>query len=131
MDWKRLTADTKQLFSKFQKETPATFEGFGVMGKDAKKNGHLSEKTKEFIALGISVAVRCESCIGLHVEHLVRLGATREELVEALSMSSYMGGGPSITYSARHWKPLIKYQIRNYDEHLISKRARHRQSSHY
>ena len=44
---------------------------------------------------------RCESCIGLHVEHLVRLGATREELVEALSMSSYMGGGPSITYSAK------------------------------
>ena len=54
-----------------------------------------------FIALGISVAVRCESCIGLHVEHLVRLGATREEFVEALSMSSYMGGGPSITYSAK------------------------------
>ena len=79
MDWKKLTADTKQLFSKFQKETPATFEGFGV----------------------ISVAVRCESCIGLHVEHLVRLGATREELVEALSMSSYMGGGPSVTYSAK------------------------------
>ena len=131
MDWKKLTADTKQLFSKFQKETPATFEGFGVMGKDAKKNGHLSEKTKEFIALGISVAVRCESCIGLHVEHLVRLGATREELVEALSMSSYMGGGPSITYVLRHWKPLIKYQIRNYHEHLISKRARHRQSSHH
>ena len=101
MDWKKLTTDTKQLFSKFQKETPATFEGFGIMGKDAKMDGHLSEKTKEFIALGISIAVRCESCIGLHVEHLVRLGATREELVEALSMSSYMGGGPSITYSAK------------------------------
>ena len=101
MDWKKLTTDTKHLFSKFQKETPATFEGFGIMGKDAKMDGHLSEKTKEFIALGISIAVRCESCIGLHVEHLVRLGATREELVEALSMSSYMGGGPSITYSAK------------------------------
>ena len=101
MDWKKLTTDTKHLFAKFQKETPGTFEGFGVMGKEAKKDGHLSEKTKEFIALGISVAVRCESCIGLHVEHLVRLGATREELVEALSMSSYMGGGPSITYSAK------------------------------
>ena len=101
MDWKKLTTDTKQSFSKFQKETPSTVEGFGIMGKDAKKDGHLSEKTKEFIALGISIAVRCESCIGLHVEHLVRLGTTREELVEALSMSSYMGGGPSITYSAK------------------------------
>ncbi len=46
-------SENLDLFSKFQKETPATFEGFGVMGKDAKKNGHLSEKTKEFIALGI------------------------------------------------------------------------------
>ena len=101
MDWKKLTGKTKQSFAKFHKETPATFEGFGVMGKEAKKEGHLSEKTKEFIALGISIAVRCESCIGLHVEHLVRLGATKEELVEALSMSSYMGGGPSITYSAK------------------------------
>ena len=101
MDWKKLTGETKQNFAKFHMETPKTFEGFGVMGKDAKKDGHLSEKTKEFIALGISIAVRCESCIGLHVEHLVRLGATKEELVEALSMSSYMGGGPSITYSAK------------------------------
>ena len=101
MDWKKLAGETKQNFAKFHKVSPETFDGFGIMGKDAKKDGHLSEKTKEFIALGISIAVRCESCIGLHVEHLVRLGATKEELVEALSMSSYMGGGPSITYSAK------------------------------
>ena len=101
MDWKKLTGETKQNFAKFHKVSPETFDGFGIMGKDAKKEGHLSEKTKEFIALGISIAVRCESCIGLHVEHLVRLGATKEELVEALSMSSYMGGGPSITYSSK------------------------------
>ena len=33
MDWKKLTADTKQLFSKFQKETPATFEGLELWVK--------------------------------------------------------------------------------------------------
>ena len=101
MDWKKLTGETKQSFAKFHKETPATFEGFGVMGKDAKKEGHLSEKTKEFIALGIAIATRCESCIGFHVASLVRLGATKGEFIEALSMASYMGGGPSITYSAK------------------------------
>jgi alkylhydroperoxidase/carboxymuconolactone decarboxylase family protein YurZ len=31
----------------------------------------------------------------------VRLKATREELVEALAMVSYMGGGPAISYSAK------------------------------
>jgi alkylhydroperoxidase/carboxymuconolactone decarboxylase family protein YurZ len=35
------------------------------------------------------------------MEHLIRLGATRGEVVEALSMCSYMGGGPSIMYSAK------------------------------
>ena len=101
MDWNKFLSETKANFEKFSKSSPETFKGFGIMGKDAKKNGALSEKTKEFIALGISIATRCESYIGLHMEHLVRLGATRDEIIEALSMSSYMGGGPSITYSAK------------------------------
>ena len=50
MDWKKLTGETKQNFAKFHKVSPETFDGFGIMGKDAKKDGHLSEKTKEFIA---------------------------------------------------------------------------------
>ena len=101
MDWNKFLDETRENFAKFSASSPETFKGFGIMGKEAKKNGALNEKTKEFIALGISIATRCESCIGLHMEHLVRLGATREEIIEALSMSSYMGGGPSITYSAK------------------------------
>ena len=61
----------------------------------------LSEKTKEFVALGIAISTKCESCIGLHIEHLIRLGATRKEIVEVLSVCSYMGGGPSIMFSAK------------------------------
>ena len=71
------------------------------MGKPVKRNGELTEKTKEFIALGIAISTRCESCIGLHMEHLIRLGATRKEIVEVLSVCSYMGGGPSIMISAK------------------------------
>ena len=101
MDWKSFLSDTKKSFANLNKNIPKTFNGFNHMGKEAKKDGELSEKTKEFIALGIAIATRCESCIGFHVASLVRLGATKGELVEALSMASYMGGGPSITYSAK------------------------------
>ena len=101
MDWKSFLSDTKKSFANLNKKIPETFNGFNHMGKEAKKDGELSEKTKEFIALGIAIATRCESCIGFHVASLVRLGATKGELVEALSMASYMGGGPSITYSAK------------------------------
>ena len=60
-----------------------------------------SEKTKELVALGIAISTRCEICIAFHVNSLVRLKTTREELCEALEMISYMGGGPSISYSAK------------------------------
>ena len=53
------------------------------------------------MALGIAISTRCESCIGFHVETLIKLGMTREELIEILAMCSYMGGGPSITFSTK------------------------------
>jgi AhpD family alkylhydroperoxidase len=71
------------------------------MGKAAKTGGALDEKTKEFIALGIAISTRCESCIGFHTKSLLRLGASREEFCEALAMCSYMGGGPAISFSAK------------------------------
>ncbi|WP_419739456.1 carboxymuconolactone decarboxylase family protein [Ruegeria sp.] len=104
MDWKDFMAETEANIGTLSKEVPDTVRGFGMMGKAAKTDGALSEKTKEFIALGIAIATRCDSCIGFHVKSLVRLGATREELCEALSMATYMGGGPSFAYSAKALK---------------------------
>ncbi|NVO55941.1 carboxymuconolactone decarboxylase family protein [Rhodobacteraceae bacterium B1Z28] len=104
MDWKDFMAETEANIGSFSKEIPETVRGFGIMGKAAKADGALSEKIKEFMALGIAVATRCDSCIGFHVRSLVRLGATRDEMCEALAMATYMGGGPSFTYSAKALK---------------------------
>ena len=101
MDWKDFMAETEARIGAFSKEVPETVRGFGMMGKAAKTDGALSEKTKEFMALGIAIATRCDSCIGFHVRALIRLGATREELCEGLAMATYMGGGPSYAYSAK------------------------------
>ncbi|EBA17689.1 hypothetical protein RSK20926_18162 [Roseobacter sp. SK209-2-6] len=104
MDWNTFMAEIEADIGSFSKEVPETVKGFGIMGKAAKTNGALSEKTKEIMALGIAVATRCDSCIGFHVRALVRLGITREELCEALAMATYMGGGPSYAYSAKALK---------------------------
>lgn len=101
MDWHDFMAETEANIGKLNKEIPETVKGFGIMGKAAKADGALSEKTKEFIALGIAIATRCDSCIGFHVRSLVRLGATRDEVCEALAMATYMGGGPSYAFSAK------------------------------
>jgi alkylhydroperoxidase/carboxymuconolactone decarboxylase family protein YurZ len=46
------------------------------------------------------VAARCDPCIGYHVQAAVKLGATRQELDETLGVAVYMGGGPSLMYTA-------------------------------
>lgn len=104
MDWKEFMVETEANIASLSKEIPETVKGFGRMGQAAKTDGALSEKTKEFIALGIAIATRCDSCIGFHVRSLVRLGASRDELNEALAMATYMGGGPSFAYSAKALK---------------------------
>ncbi|MDG2403933.1 MAG: carboxymuconolactone decarboxylase family protein [Paracoccaceae bacterium] len=101
MNWSIFLNDTLRRMGAFQAEAPDIFSGFNIMGKAAKKNGVLDEKTKELIALGIAISTRCDSCIGFHVKSLVRLGTTRAEFCEALEMISFMGGGPSITFSAK------------------------------
>ena len=101
MDWKGFMAEIEADIATYSKEVPETVRGFGIMGKAAKTNGALDERTKEFMALGIAIATRRDSCIGFHVKSLIRLGLTREELVEALAMATYMGGGPSYAYSAK------------------------------
>jgi len=75
-------------------------QGFSAMAQAACRNGVLDKKTKELIALALGVAAHCDACLGFHAEALVKLGATRQEVEEALGMSIYMGGGPSLMYAA-------------------------------
>ena len=63
-------------------------------------DGALDKKTKELIALAVGVAARCDGCIGFHTKALARLGASTEEVHEALGVAIYMGGGPVAMYAA-------------------------------
>jgi len=83
-------------------------KGFSSMAKEAMKEGSLSALHKELIALAIGVSARCDGCIGFHVKALIRLGVTREQLMETLGICTYMGGGPSLMYAAE--------AVRAYDE---------------
>ncbi len=79
---------------------PDVMKSFSDLGRAATANGALDKKTKELIALALSVAVRCDPCIGFHTQSLVKLGATRQEVDETLGVAVYMGGGPSLMYAA-------------------------------
>jgi AhpD family alkylhydroperoxidase len=80
--------------------TPEVMKSFGELGRAATADGALDRKTKELIALALSVASRCEPCIGFHMQTLVKLAVTRQEIDETLGVTTYMGGGPSLMYAA-------------------------------
>ena len=101
MSWKDKLDGTRNQLRGLNKTIPDTTRAFGALGKSVKEGGVLEFKTKEFVALGIAVATRCEACIVLHVETLIRAGATREEIGDVLAMTIQMGGGPSMMYAAK------------------------------
>jgi len=80
-----------------------TLNQFAALSKAALADGALDKKMKELIALSIGVATHCDGCIGFHTKALKRLGATDGEVAEALGMTVYMGGGPSLMYAADAW----------------------------
>lgn len=91
---------------------PDAVKAYGSLSKTAQVPGALDHRTKELIALAISVATRCDGCIAYHARNSVRAGATRQEIAEMLAVTLQMGGGPSMVHAAD--------ALRAYDEFAAS-----------
>lgn len=96
----QITTDVSKALATLHKENTETMQGFSAMAKASLKDGALTELQKELIALAIAVTQRCDACIGFHVKALIRLGASREQIMETLGVCTYMGGGPALMYAA-------------------------------
>ena len=99
-DYIEITRSISANLKDLRKNQSDTMQGFSAMAAGALKDGALSKKMKELIALAIGISTRCDGCIGFHAEALVKLGATRAEVEEAIGMAVYLGGGPSLMYAA-------------------------------
>ena len=101
MTWQAKLDSTRDQLRGLNKTIPDTTRAFGALGKAVKEGGTLDFKTKEFVALGIAVVKQCEACIALHIEALIKAGASREEVSDVLSMTIQMGGGPAMMYAGK------------------------------
>lgn len=99
-DYGRIAADVSKQTSVLKQDIPETMAGFYAMAGAACKEGALDARTKEIVALGIAVATRCDPCIAFHTRALVKMGVSKAEFEELLGVAVYMGGGPSLMYSA-------------------------------
>ena len=64
----------------------------GTFGRD----GALSRKTKELIMVGITCALRAQRGVRIHSQRALSLGATPQEVLEAMEVAAIPGGMPGL-----------------------------------
>jgi AhpD family alkylhydroperoxidase len=84
----------------FYSKKSKVYKSFLDMEKNTYTDGALRKKYKELIAVGISVATNCESCMEWHIKQALDDGASQDEILEAVEVGVEMSGGPG-TVSAR------------------------------
>lgn len=100
-DWPQMATELSGAIKEVRLGAPDVMKAFSAMAKAATDAGALDAKTKELIALGIAVAIRCDGCVAFHAQAAVRHGAMRDEVMETMGMALYMGAGPSLMYAAQ------------------------------
>jgi 4-carboxymuconolactone decarboxylase len=85
-------------------------KAFGPFFQTLMKEGALSVKQKELIAVGIAIATRCEPCIYSHVEKSLKSGATAAEVMDAAGVAVMMGGGPAYVYT-----PVVASALKHFE----------------
>jgi AhpD family alkylhydroperoxidase len=99
-NYRDITRSVSASLGQLRADQPDLMKNIRALSDTALRDGVLDHKTKELIALCLGVAGHCDACIGFHVKALVKAGATRAEIEEALGVAVYMGGGPSLMYAA-------------------------------
>ncbi|WP_347924977.1 carboxymuconolactone decarboxylase family protein [Pontimicrobium sp. SW4] len=71
---------------------------------NAYQAGALDVKTKELLGLVASAVLRCDDCVRYHLETCHKEGLKKEEVVEALSIATLVGGTIVIPHLRRAYE---------------------------
>lgn len=101
MNEKLLADDNKVIKRIFNLDTNAYMEGA------------LDVKTKELLGLVASAVLRCDDCIKYHLETSYKEGITKQEMMEAMSIATLVGGTiviPHLRRAYEFWEALENQQ---------------------
>ena len=101
LDWNEYRNQILARIGEIGKLSPDTIKGYMALGGAGTKTGHLDSKTRELIALAVAITLRCDGCVTVHTAAAKKLGATKEEIAEALGVGISVNAGAAIVYSTR------------------------------
>ncbi len=109
-NYDRMADEVNESSAELIRSHPNAMKGFKALGAAAYVDGALARKTKELIALALSIASACDGCVAYHARRLSELGVDREQVVEAIGVAIQMGGGPSMVYGGEAIKAFNSFQ---------------------
>jgi len=93
-----MKSDIKKL-RKVRELTPDSFKSYVEFDKQALSEGALPQKIKRLIAIAVAHTTQCPFCIDFHTKEAKKLGATEQEIVEAMWISAALRAGASVAHS--------------------------------
>lgn len=91
---------TMEIAKKRSALAPEITEAFRNFSQLVFKEGALSEKTKQLIAVAVAHVTQCPYCIHGHTAEAIRKGASEQEIMEAIWVAAEMRAGGSYAHSA-------------------------------
>ncbi len=101
IDWQALAQEVTDNGMALYKKSPGTMGAFSKLTQAATADGALDKKTKELMAVAISIVDHCDGCIAYHTAAAIKAGATEAEYLETIGVAIEMGGGPSSVYGGK------------------------------
>jgi AhpD family alkylhydroperoxidase len=98
---KELNENRMRNLGRFAELLPDVLKDVRDQGAKAYKDGVLDAKTKRLMALAIALGAGCRNCVLGQATYALECGATREEILETISVVVSMRGTTGVGESLR------------------------------
>jgi len=92
-DMKHLTK-----LAKYDVLAPDAWNAFKALDVAALKEGAVSIKNKELIAIAVAHTTQCPYCIEIHVKNARKAGASDEEIAETIFVAAALRAGAAVVH---------------------------------
>ena len=91
-----LTHKIVEMLQELKQEIPETINNFLHLSALSLKDGVIEGRIKSMIALAIAITQNSKACMVFHLQNLIRQKLAYNELIEIISIATYMGGGVAL-----------------------------------
>ena len=101
IDWNEYHKQIQQQIAEIGRSNREVVKGYRELSNAGNATNLLGEKVRELIALAVAVTRQCDGCIITHTDAAIKHGATKEEIIEALSVAVAVNAGAALIVSSR------------------------------